>query len=360
MKKVLHRVGQGLAILATTLALDYALTNTVFAGLRQSMSNAEAANWSTYKDSPPYDHDLIADKNTERAWGRIIYPWRTDKYGFRTGECAGTDDDKAKPAIFVIGDSFVEAIGSSYEKSFPGLIACDAARQTKAAWNLGVASYSPSIYHLKLRAAANKLGLKPQSIYLFLDLSDIDDEANVYQVPADGRVSKTPQHYHAPVKGSPFHLDKFLLANFTSIRFVHDLYLTSSFRHRESLGRDRARWAFDPALMDKWGRRGLEIARANLDKAVALCREWECKLTLIVYPWPDNIVAKDENSVQVRYWRDWARHRDVRFVDGFAPFFREPAETALEKYYIAGDIHFTNAGNRLVFETVRQAVSGQW
>ncbi len=112
--------------------------------------------------------------------------------------------------------------------------------------------------------------------------------------------------------------------------------------------------------MNKWGKRGLAIASDNLDKVVALCREWNCQLTLIVYPWPDNVVAGDKDSIQVRYWRSWAEQRGARFVDGFAPFFREPADATLRKYYIAGDVHFTEAGNRLIFDTVRQAVAGQW
>src|SRR5581483_5439665 len=360
LMRVGRRGGQVLLILAITLGLDYALTNTLFANLRQTVSKAEAENWSTYIDSPIYDHDLIANKNTERAWGRIVYSWKTDRYGFRTGACAGSDADKGKPAVFVIGDSFVEAMGSTFEKSFPGLIACDAAKQGKAAWNLGVASYSPAIYHLKLKAAADKLGLTPKSIYLFLDLSDIDDDANVYQVRADGTVGKTPVHYKPFVKGTPFDLGQFLLNNFTSIRFAYDLWLTSSFSYKESLGRDRARWTVDPDLMNKWGKRGLAIAAANLEKVVELCKQWDCQLTLIVYPWPDNVVAHDKNSIQVTYWRSWAEQFGVRFVDGFAPFFEDTAEKTLEKYYIAGDVHFTEAGNRLIFDTVKQAVGGNW
>ncbi len=359
-RKLLRWVGQGLVILAITLALDFALTNTLFTEMRDAVSKAESENWYTYIDSPPYDHDLIANKNTKRAWGRIVYRWLVDNHGFRTGPCAGTDADRDKPAVFVIGDSFVEGMGADFEDSFPGLIACDAAKQGKAAWNLGVASYSPIIYHLKLRAAAEKLGLKPKSIYLFLDLSDIDDDANVYQVDASGTVSKTPVHDKPFIKGTPFDLGKFVLNHFSIARLVYDLYLTSSFSYEASLGRDRARWTFDKALFEKWGKRGLQIASANLDRVVALCREWDCKLTLVVYPWPDNIMAKDKDSIQVTYWRDWARERDVRFVDGFAPFLRDSPATALEKYYFAGDVHFNKAGNRLVFETVKQAVGGNW
>ena len=50
----------------------------------------------------------------------------------------------------------------------------------------------------------------------------------------------------------------------------------------------------------------------------------------------------------------------MRFVDGFAPFFKQPAEPTLQKNYIQGDVHFTPAGNRLIYETVRQAVDGNW
>jgi len=57
------------------------------------------------------------------------------------------------------------------------------------------------------------------------------------------------------------------------------------------------------------------------------------------------------------HWRDWAAARYVRFIDGFAPFFREPADTVLRKYYIAGDVHFSELGNRLLHDTVKRALS---
>jgi hypothetical protein len=65
--------------------------------------------------------------------------------------------------------------------------------------------------------------------------------------------------------------------------------------------------------MEKWGRRGLEVAGNNLDKVVDICREWECRMTLVVYPWPENVAAGDRDSIQVRHWRAWAAARGVRF-----------------------------------------------
>ncbi len=398
IKRVLRIAGQVLIIAAITLALDFTAMNVLFPGLKATLSKPDEGNDRAYLPAP-YDHDLAPNENSTRVWGHVVYPWRTDRFGFRTGECAPVEPEKGRENIFVIGDSFTEALGSTYEQSFAGLMACDAARQGKALWNLGVASYSPAIYHRKIRAAAERLGAKPAEIFVFLDLSDIDDDANVYRVVGDrvvrvgsfqGNVSDSkvpdaklpdakapdskvpdagisnsqapdpqPSGPKAPdfqVPPPPFDLGNFLLSNFMTGRFVYDLYLTASLSVARSTGKPRARWTIDPALMESWGRRGLEVAGANLDKIVTLCRDWRCRLTLVVYPWPDNVVEGDRHSIQVTHWRDWAAARGVRFIDGFAPFFGEPADTVLGKYYIPGDVHFTELGNRLLYDEVRRAM----
>ena len=347
MKKVLRLSGQALAILAIVLTLDFVLLATVFSGMKRNWTDAATAYAQAYIFTP-YHHDLAPNAKSTRVWGNIAYPWQTDRYGFRIGTCAPGEAEKSWPAIFVIGDSFVEAIGSSYEKSFVGLMACDAKKQGKALWNLGVASYSPIIYHRKIRVAAERLGIKPAEIYVFLDLSDIGDDANIYHVGDDGVVKSTAFHW--------FGIGQFLLNNFATFRLGYDLYLESPFSTSVGLGRERAMWSLDPDLMEEWGRRGLEIAGKNLDEIVAICREWDCRVTLVVYPWPENVAAGDRDSIQVRHWRAWAASRNVRFIDGFAPFFREPMEIALHKYFIAGDVHFTELGHRLLFEEMRSAV----
>ena len=359
MRKAFRVVGTVLSIAAVTLFLDAIVTATLLPGvINTDRDAAEAGNLRAYIHAD-YHHDIFPGHDMPRVWGRIIYPWKSDKHGFRTGTCGPGEAEKAWPAIFVIGDSFVEAIGSSYEQSFVGLMACDAARQNKAVWNLGVSSYSPIIYWRKVQAAAAKIGRKPSEVYVFLDLSDIDDEANVYRDAPDGKVlfkSKSePSRENWDVDPG-----QWLVKHFTTVRLAYDAYISASFAWDRAVGRDRARWPSDEKLLESWGRRGLEIAGANLDKLVGLCRDWQCRVTLVVYPWPDSIVVKDRDSLQVRHWRDWSAARGVRFVDGFAPFFKEPAQETLRRYYIEGDVHFTPAGNRLIYETVCQAVDGNW
>ena len=359
MRKTFRIVGTILSIGAITLFLDVIVTATLLPGvLNTDRDAAEAGNRRAYVHAD-YHHDIFPGHDMTRVWGRIIYPWKSDRYGFRTGTCGPGEAEKAWPAIFVIGDSFVEAIGSSYEESFTGLMACDAAKQKKAVWNLGVSSYSPIIYWRKVKAAAEKIGRKPSEVYVFLDLSDIEDEANIYREGPDGKVlfKSKPEPSRENWDSDP---KQWLIRHFTTVRLIYDTYVSASFTWDRSVGHDRGRWPFDQKLLESWGRRGLEIAGSNLDKLVGLCRDWQCRVTLVVYPWPDNIVAKDRDSLQVRHWRDWSAARGVRFVDGFAPFFEEPADATMRRYYIKGDVHFTPAGNRLIYETVRQAVDGNW
>jgi hypothetical protein len=354
VKSVLRFVGQALAIVAITLALDFIVTATLFADLKKSW--AEAARPGVYMPAA-HHHDLVPDREITRLWGRVRYPWKTDRFGFRTGTCAPGEPDKGREAIFVVGDSFTEALGSTYEQSFVGLMACDAGKQGKAVYNLGVASYSPAIYHQKIRAASERLGITPAEVFVFLDLSDIDDDANVYRV-GDGAAAGVAKSDRWTIPWDEIGL--FFVNNFASVHVIHDLSVASSFNQKMSFGRPRARWAFDPVLLEDWGRRGLEVAGGNLDKVVAICRDWRCRVTLVVYPWPDNVAAGDRDSLQVRHWRDWASARGVRFVDGFAPFFRGPPEAAIARYFIPGDVHFTEAGNRLLYDEVRMAMGGKW
>ena len=208
-------MGQALVIVAIMLALDFILTAALFPNLKKSW--AEAARPGVYMPAA-HHHDLVPDREMMRLWGRVRYPWKTDRFGFRSGICAPVEPDKGREAIFVVGDSFTEALGSTYEQSFVGLMACDAAKQGKAVYNLGVASHSPAIYHQKIRASAERLGLTPSEIFVFLDLSDIDDDANVYRAAGEGAVAHVrPAGFSIPWND----VGRFFVNNFAEIGRAH-------------------------------------------------------------------------------------------------------------------------------------------
>lgn len=51
-------------------------------------------------------------------------------------------------------------------------------------------------------------------------------------------------------------------------------------------------------------------------------------MTLVVYPYPDQIDRGDRDSLQVSYRSGWSKRHGVRFVEAFSPFFAVPKDEA--------------------------------
>jgi hypothetical protein len=74
-------------------------------------------------------------------------------------------------------------------------------------------------------------------------------------------------------------------------------------------------------------------------------------LTLVVYPWPQQLLWNDRHSLQVSFWRSWAGARNVRFVELFSDMFAQADSLGLEgtiaRNFIPGDVHWNAAGHAL-------------
>lgn len=335
-------------IVAVTLALDFAVTLFIPAATLDSWVAARDRDAQIYDRTVAWHHDIRPNLDTTRLWGKDRYPFRSDRHGFRTGRCAaeGTPEERDK-TVFIVGDSFVEGLGLAFEDSFSGLLACALRDRGLAAHSLGTMGYSPVIHHRKIAEMVRRLGHPPREIVVFLDISDIHNDAVDY-VEIGGRV-----HSERPTLAR--RTKDFLKRNFTSFAVIFEAnqrYLVTHATPVTVLNNPLSRWTVDKALLAAWGERGLATAAANLEKIVEQCRAWRCRLTLVVYPWPDQIAAADRDSIQVRYWRVWSAKNGVRFVDAFGPFFALPADEAIARYFIRGDVHFNAAGSRLIADEV--------
>ena len=60
-------------------------------------------------------------------------------------------------------------------------------------------------------------------------------------------------------------------------------------------------------------------------------------------------MQRDTQSRHVEYWRAWAKHHDVAFVDCFPDFIdaRSP-EAVIRQHFITGDVHWNAAGSAVV------------
>ncbi len=140
------------------------------------------------KDSSPrrisavYHHAILPNKEFAHEWvaGKRIIE-RTNTFGFRFTRSDHSVRKLNEYKTVVIGDSFTEGVGLRYEQVFASLLPS----QFNPVANMGVISYSPSIYSEKL-LHYKKRGLDPEYLIQIVDVSDIQDE---YHYHREGFVS---------------------------------------------------------------------------------------------------------------------------------------------------------------------------
>ena len=103
----------------------------------------------------------------------------------------------------------------------------------------------------------------------------------------------------------------------------------------------------DPAKYRPLGVEG-GIARSleNMGKLSDLLASRGIPLTIVVYPWAQQIAQDDRDSKQVQLWRDFCPDRCKAFIDLFPAFFAaaDRDKDWYEHLYILGDDHFSAAG----------------
>jgi hypothetical protein len=231
-------------------------------------------------------------------------------------------------------------------------------------------SYSPSIYYKKIRDLLER-GLRFDEVVVFSDTSDVTDEATAYFCidddpkyrahcsSAEGSAqpaAASPQRAAAPKKPD-FLIDRFVVTNRVRIAIKRSIQSFLGNRRR-SINTDHARigWVFPgldvardykPLGVEGGIQRSLQNMRALSDLLAAK----HIPLTIVVYPWAQQLAQGDRNSPQVSLWREFCEGRCKAFINLFPVFFAasEADKNWYERLYILGDDHFSAEGNRLMF-----------
>jgi hypothetical protein len=317
---------------------------------------------------PVYDHGLIPNFDGYDIWGEARYPLFTNSLGFKDGSVREVPLKSDRRRILLIGDSFTEAIGIPYQDSFAGLLnrAGEERAQGIEFLDAGVASYSPSIYYKKVKYLLDR-GLQFDEVVLLSDSSDVEDEATSYfcidDDPQYRKFCAAPPGVYppaAPLKRD-FFIDHFVITN--RVRVVLKRWMQSGSGNRRRAiehDHDRIGWTTpnpDPARYRPLGVEG-GIARSlqNMTKLSDLLASRSIPLTIVVYPWAQQIAQNDRDSRQVRLWRDFCPGRCKAFIDLFPAFFAaaDADEDWYQRLYILGDDHFSAAGNRMLYEELEK------
>jgi hypothetical protein len=303
---------------------------------------------------PIYHHTLLPNVSVDAVWGGQTYPYRTNSLGFRDDSTRTVALRTSGRRVLLLGDSFTEGIGVPYELTFAGILADRLARCSVEVLNAAVSSYAPAIYYAKTRDLVERRRLEVTDVVVFIDVSDVTDEAKVYDLGPDGVVRDAVP----PQSGRPGVLARvrgFIKDNSVAGHLAAML-LGAERRARATSGQfdlERAAWSVRPDSFASYGRRGLRLAQEHMDSLLAMTGRHRIALRIAVYPWPVQVARHDLGSPQRIEWRDWAASRGVQFFDLFPAFMRggDP-ESTIRRMFIPGDIHWSPPGHSEVAREV--------
>lgn len=317
--------------------------------------------------NPYYHHDLLANRQAKNIWGDRIFDIYINSLGFKDKSCRNIPLTSDKKRILLIGDSFTESMGMTWEESFAGIL--DEQLPDVEILNAGVVSYSPKLYHLKVKYLIEQIGLKFDELYVLIDNSDPLNEITYedfepyeknslkkleyivnrclfkhsylyYSISGkiiSNRKSRITESWN-PVSGQSV-LDEFSKEDVTFIAATLN-------------------WSFTPDIFEKWGKKGLQLAGENMQKLSDLCKQNNIRITVVIYPWPQMVANKEINNVQVGFWDDFCQKNNLRFLNLYPMFISgKDANEMIRKYFIMGDVHWSKDGNQFVADILKNQMS---
>jgi len=299
-------------------------------------------------------------------WGSRIYDVVTDEHGFRV-------DDRRPPKpgagqVIFLGDSFTYGVTGPSAETFVGMY--EDASSVKVL-NAAVPSYSPTPYLHAYRSALQERALADNhDVILMLDVSDVEDEAAVWEDGPDHPVQRDLPDT-TPAAGA---LRVFARTWRDRLRLTAAVYSTvrySILRIPDAAEFDQYRSAF---TWDDWAKldrvpaarsgyapdgvaRALDRVRAKIAAIGELASRSGGRVFVGVYPWPGQLVHAPHFDWP-GFVRDACRGVCAGVIDTFPVFTARAAADRhwYRELYVFNDVHFTIAGNRLVYEQIAAVV----
>ena len=359
---------------AVFLAFDYFYTSA----LQGSVVSGGAQGYCFAPRDPVRFFALAPNCSCIRLWGKSSYPMFTNNLGFRDDKVRDVPLTDEKPRVLILGDSHAEGM-TAWEDTFVGRIAANFPEY--AFLNGSMGAYSPSNYLNTARIVFEK-GIEIDDVIVFIDISDAQDEAALYRdKDASGAVAIPDRKFTANTRYSNLRqwITKHLLITDDIVEFIERNLVRLGYYHLDrgdggnEFDQERGAWTyrkvsdtepFETGYAPLGLEGGIAKEKAKMDVLWQELAKRNIPISVVVYPWPTQIVHDTADSRQVRLWREWCDGKCKRFVSLFPAFLAvkekcprlEPGCWYLD-YFIFGDIHYNSAGNALVAEVVTQSLS---
>ena len=294
-----------------------------------------------------YDHDLKKSFRGNLEWSPgKTYLFCSNKNSFRTF-CDKIDFDSKEFDIAFIGDSFTEGVGIDYEDTFVGRIENNF-EELKIA-NLGVVSYSPSIYFTKLRHLLEN-GYKFKRVIIYFDISDIYDDNRKYRF-IDNKIRRKKSAVLTDIQRTLKSSFPFLAYSLKTLK--NDILKKSDIVNKCNYldyCHEKSSWTFNNKF---FGDEEINKSLKFMEMTYELLRKNDIKMSVGIYPWPAQILYDNSQSKIVNLMNNFCANKCEFLFNNFTDFFNEMTllskEKIISKYYIEGDVHFNSLGNEKIF-----------
>jgi len=331
-------------------------------------------------------YELKKNFKGESKWGDETFMVFTDKYGFRVGNSTQMQREFYKDAdLIFLGDSFTFGGSTSWRDSYVGMI--EASINLKII-NAGVYSYSPTAYLHQYKSVINQQLLKPgHTVVVAIDISDIQDESAYRTDGIEHPISitqiKNEKESHSSfMKRSIAELKSFKNNHLTLTNLIVEKikHQQNSFPapHSQSETYDMPRSAF---TWEDWGNLnqqtvkingiegdgylplgvegGLERTRSKFHEIANLAKKNDAKVYILAYPWPAQIHYSDHFSWS-NFLVEICQKENCNGLIDTTSVFRNLASRNSDwqkKFYIPGDIHFNQEGNKILADSVLKKIN---
>ncbi len=368
LARILWRLFQFCLLLAPFLVLDWFHS----AAVRRSSQSGAKMNNCGVRDAVRH-HAFKPDCTAVYPWGGSWYDFSSNGLGFRDETVREVPLADARPRILILGDSMTEGM-LPWRDSYVGRIAAHFPQYDFL--NGAARSYSPSNYYNVTHFVLTH-GYDIDEVIVFIDISDVQDEAAFYrEKDASGAVTG-PQSERYPISwwartrmliGERLFLTNHLLQSLERFLVGHGFYHLSTGPLGDAFDMERGAWTYRKVndtlpYYDGYAPLGVEggIAREK-EKMTRLWQEVaerNIPLSVVVYPHPAQVLHDSADSRQVRIWREWCEGKCKRFISLFPAFLAVKQHCPSShpgcwylSHFVFGDVHYNATGNALAADVI--------
>lgn len=315
--------------------------------------------WVRTKD-PVTHHGFRPMESQPEQYGPYRWMMYINSLGGKDASCREVAKVGERPRVVVFGDSFAEGWGLPYEQSLPAHLQERVGTKGIEVLGFGVASYCPSLTEKWMRKLLES-GVRWDMAVVLIDAGDAWEETHDYKDFIDGRQKMKPSNkprffrlkwyeYSLTVQGITA-LHRFLFPK---------KQVLSSWELAQQGNNWKLQWLQKPEAL-VWLREGLQQEGRAVQGILQMGRQHRFPVLLVTYPYPVMMANRQLENEHTKFWREFAEQNRVTVVDLAGQFVEKdtPPEKTYGKYFIPGDFHWKDEGNRKVAEILAPQVLGK-